>query len=70
MQKISSSKRFVGMLKKDDAGERHVGLGLCLILFGVKLGLPLLDVITWAAMDLPRLALQGTSGKQKLKLCM
>ncbi|ORY79074.1 hypothetical protein BCR37DRAFT_382060 [Protomyces lactucae-debilis] len=70
IQKIYFSKRFVGMFRKNELGERQVGLGLAFIVFGSKLGLPLCDVITYAALDLPRLALQGITGRQKLTLRM
>lgn len=67
-QKIYFSKRFVDLWKKKNNGKREdLASGIAMILVGVKLGLPLFDLITFVALDVPRLTLQGITGKQKLK---
>lgn len=69
-QKIYFSKRFVDLWRKDhNSGKREdLASGIAMVLVGVKLGLPLFDLITFAVLDVPRLTLQGITGKQKLKI--
>lgn len=68
-QKIYFSKKFVGLWKKKANGKReNLASGIAMVLIGMKLGLPIFDLFTFTAIDLPRLALQSLTGKQTLKL--
>lgn len=68
-QKIYFSKNFVNLWKKKESGKRdNLASGIAMVLVGMKIGLPMFDLFTFAILDVPRLALQGITGKQKLKL--
>ncbi|CCG83158.1 protein of unknown function [Taphrina deformans PYCC 5710] len=67
-QKIYFSKKFVNLWKKKANGKReNLASGIAMVLIGMKLGLPIFDLVTFTAIDLPRLALQSLTGKQTLK---
>lgn len=67
-QKIYFSKKFADLWRKKNGRRENIASGIAMVLVGVKLGLPLFDLITFVALDVPRLTLQGITGKQKLKL--
>lgn len=68
-QKIYFSRKFANLWKKKENGKReNLASGIAMVLVGLKLGLPIFDLVTFAAIDCPRLALQGITGKQTLKL--
>lgn len=68
-QKIYFSRKFLALWKKKESGKReNIASAIAMILVGLKLGLPFFDLMTFVAIDCPRLALQGITGRQKLKL--
>lgn len=67
-QKIYFSKQFLKLWKKKDGKRENLAGGIAMILIGLKLGLPIFDLFTFVALDVPRLALQGITGKHTLKM--
>lgn len=67
-QKIYFSKKFINLWKKKDGKRENLASGVAMVLIGIKIGLPIFDLFTFAAIDVPRLALQRITGKQTLKM--
>ena len=65
-QKIYFSRRYVDMWRKKDpqTGRREALPGaIAMLIVGAKVGLPLFDLVTFAVLDLPRLAMQGITNQ-------
>ena len=67
--KIYFSRKFIALWKKKEDGSRdNVLSGIAMVLVGIKFGLPLFDLVTFAGIDCPRLFMQNVTGRQKLTL--
>ncbi|BFZ53293.1 hypothetical protein PYCC9005_000316 [Savitreella phatthalungensis] len=68
--KVYFSRRFVDMWKKRPATGKRDGLpaAIAMVLIGVKVGLPLFDVLTFALLDVPRIALQSITAQHTMSI--
>ena len=68
--KVYFSRRFVDMCRKRPATGKRDGLpaAIAMVLIGVKVGLPLFDVLTFALLDVPRIALQAATAHHTMSI--